>query len=89
MADNPIVQTRAFGDDPNRVASLVRTWIEGCQDAGALACANRGMQATDSEFVLLINPDAEVVVLGADSRSDLEKTHARYFKNLRELAAAS
>ena len=39
LPDNPIVQTRAFGDDPNRVASLVRTWIEGCQGAGALACA--------------------------------------------------
>ena len=39
LAENPIVQTRAFGDDPERVASYVRTWIEGCQDAGALACA--------------------------------------------------
>src|SRR5690242_15185892 len=38
LPDNPIVQTRAFGDDPNRVASMVRTWIEGCQAAGALAC---------------------------------------------------
>ena len=52
-----------------------------------------GHEALDRRFELELeyrnNPDAEVVVLGADSRSDLEKTHARYFKNLRELAAAS
>jgi len=39
LPDNPIVQTRSFGADPDRVASYVRSWIEGCQDAGALACA--------------------------------------------------
>jgi beta-glucosidase-like glycosyl hydrolase len=56
LADNPIVQTRAFGDDPNRVASLVRTWIEGCQDAGALACAKHfpghGRTTVDSHIAL-------------------------------------
>ena len=39
LPENPIVQTRAFGGDPDRVATLVRSWIEGCQGAGALACA--------------------------------------------------
>ena len=29
----------------------------------------------------------EVVVLGADSRADLERTHARYFKTVSELAS--
>jgi beta-glucosidase-like glycosyl hydrolase len=56
LADNPIVQTRAFGEDPNRVASLVRTWIEGCQDAGALACAKHfpghGRTTVDSHIAL-------------------------------------
>lgn len=56
LADNPIVQTRAFGDDPDRVASLVRTWIEGCQDAGALACAKHfpghGRTTVDSHIAL-------------------------------------
>jgi beta-glucosidase-like glycosyl hydrolase len=56
LADNPIVQTRAFGGDPNRVASLVRTWIEGCQDAGALACAKHfpghGRTTVDSHIAL-------------------------------------
>ena len=56
LPENPIVQTRAFGDDPNRVASLVRTWIEGCQDAGALACAKHfpghGRTTVDSHIAL-------------------------------------
>jgi len=56
LPDNPIVQTRAFGDDPNRVASLVRTWIEGCQAAGALACVKHfpghGRTAVDSHIAL-------------------------------------
>jgi beta-glucosidase-like glycosyl hydrolase len=33
LPENPIVQTRAFGHDPQRVATLVRNWIEGCQAA--------------------------------------------------------
>jgi beta-glucosidase-like glycosyl hydrolase len=61
LPDNPIVQTRAFGDDPNRVASLVRTWIEGCQDAGALACAKHfpghGRTTVDSHIALPIVGD--------------------------------
>jgi beta-glucosidase-like glycosyl hydrolase len=56
LPDNPIVQTRAFGDDPNRVASMVRTWIEGCQAAGALACVKHfpghGRTAVDSHIAL-------------------------------------
>ena len=56
LPENPIVQTRAFGDDPNRVATLVRNWIEGCQGAGALACAKHypghGRTAADSHITL-------------------------------------
>lgn len=56
LPENPIVQTRAFGDDPNRVATLVRSWIEGCQGAGALACAKHypghGRTAVDSHVAL-------------------------------------
>ena len=56
LPENPIVQTRAFGDDPNRVATLVRSWIEGCQGAGALACAKHypghGRTAVDSHVTL-------------------------------------
>jgi hypothetical protein len=31
-------------------------------------------------------PEMEVVVLGAESREALERTHARYFKTVQELA---
>ena len=39
LPDNPIIQTRAFAADPALAASHVAAWIEGCQAAGALACA--------------------------------------------------
>ena len=56
LPENPIVQTRAFGDDPNEVATCVRQWIEGCQAAGALACAKHypghGRTAVDSHITL-------------------------------------
>lgn len=35
---NPIVQTRSFGDDPERVGEAVKDWVLACQAAGALAC---------------------------------------------------
>ncbi|HSR41480.1 MAG TPA: glycoside hydrolase family 3 N-terminal domain-containing protein, partial [Longimicrobiales bacterium] len=35
---NPIVGTRAFGEDPDPVARAVAAWIRGCQDGGALPC---------------------------------------------------
>ncbi len=64
--DNPIVQTRAFGDDPQRVASYVRSWIEGCQSAGALACAKHypghGRTAVDSHIDLpVVDASADVL----------------------------
>jgi beta-glucosidase-like glycosyl hydrolase len=56
LPENPIVQTRAFGSDPQRVATLVRSWIEGCQGAGALACAKHfpghGRTTVDSHVTL-------------------------------------
>jgi len=35
------------------------------------------------------DPNVEVVLLGADSRADLRKTHGRYFMTVREAAAAA
>jgi beta-glucosidase-like glycosyl hydrolase len=56
LPENPIVQTRAFGADPNEVATCVRHWIEGCQSAGALACAKHypghGRTTVDSHITL-------------------------------------
>ncbi|MGB7211204.1 MAG: glycoside hydrolase family 3 N-terminal domain-containing protein [Gemmatimonadales bacterium] len=36
---NPIVQTRSFGADPERVAADVERWVEGCTRGGGLTCA--------------------------------------------------
>jgi beta-glucosidase-like glycosyl hydrolase len=58
LPENPIVQTRAFGSDPNSVATCVRQWVEGCQEAGALACAKHypghGRTKVDSHITLPI-----------------------------------
>jgi beta-glucosidase-like glycosyl hydrolase len=37
--ENPIVQTRSFGPDPDWVAAAVRAWIAGGRAAGVLTCA--------------------------------------------------
>lgn len=51
--------------------------------------ADREM-ALDSRFELerkySDRPEIEVVVLGAQSRTDLERTHGRYFKTVAQLA---
>jgi beta-glucosidase len=70
-AGNPIVQTRAFGADPGRVAACVRAWVEGCESAGALACAKHypghGRTTADSHLRL---PEvaASEAALAADER---------------------
>lgn len=37
--ENPIVGTRSFGSDPERVAALVAGWVRGCREGGAMSCA--------------------------------------------------
>lgn len=37
--NNPIIGTRAFGTDPERVARMVAAWVQGCAEGGALSCA--------------------------------------------------
>ncbi|MGH7530540.1 MAG: glycoside hydrolase family 3 N-terminal domain-containing protein [Gemmatimonadales bacterium] len=53
---NPIVQTRAFGSDPARVAAHAAAWVRGCQEHGVLACAKHypghGRTTLDSHEVL-------------------------------------
>ena len=67
--DNPIVQTRAFGDDPEAVAAAVTAWIVGCEAAGAMACAKHfpghGRTRTDSHMGLPV-VDAPAELLEAD-----------------------
>lgn len=37
--ENPIIGTRAFGTEPERVAEQVSAWVRGCAAGGALSCA--------------------------------------------------
>jgi len=37
--DNPIIGTRSFGADPERVGECAAAWIDACQSEGVLACA--------------------------------------------------
>jgi beta-glucosidase-like glycosyl hydrolase len=70
LPENPIVQTRAFGSDPQRVATFVRNWVEGCQSAGALACAKHypghGRTAVDSHVALPVVSERRDVLLDSD-----------------------
>lgn len=74
--ENPIVQTRAFGEAPARTAAAVAAWIVGCEAAGALACAKHfpghGRTRTDSHLQLPV-VSAEAAVLRAE---DLEPFRA-------------
>jgi beta-N-acetylhexosaminidase len=53
---NPVINTRSYGEDPPSVAAFVRAFIEGAQEAGAMACAKHfpghGDTATDSHIGL-------------------------------------
>ncbi len=72
LPTNPIVQTRAFGADPEAVAACVRAWVEGCQSAGALACAKHypghGRTAIDSHVALPVVAEDEATLRAWDER---------------------
>ncbi|HTC25286.1 MAG TPA: glycoside hydrolase family 3 N-terminal domain-containing protein, partial [Gemmatimonadales bacterium] len=72
LPTNPIVQTRAFGADPEAVAACVRAWVEGCQSPGALACAKHypghGRTAIDSHVALPVVAEDEATLRAWDER---------------------
>ena len=49
--NNPIINNRSFGEDPQRVAQLSLAYMQGLQDEGILACAKHfpGHGDTDSD----------------------------------------
>jgi len=53
---NPIINIRSFGEDPVRVAAMVRAYIRGCHDGGMLCTAKHfpghGDTATDSHSTM-------------------------------------
>ncbi|WP_316781052.1 glycoside hydrolase family 3 N-terminal domain-containing protein [Streptomyces sasae] len=60
QAGNPIVRTRAFGDDPERVSRHLRAWIEATEARGIASCAKHfpghGGTLTDSHHELAVDP---------------------------------
>src|SRR6185295_15843192 len=54
--DNPVINTRSYGEDPAMVAEFAAAFIEGAQGAEAMACAKHfpghGDTATDSHIGL-------------------------------------
>lgn len=61
---NPVIGTRAFGDDPDRVAAHARAFAAGLVEAGLATCAKHfpghGATAADSHTALpLIDLDAQ------------------------------
>jgi beta-N-acetylhexosaminidase len=58
--DNPIANTRSFGDDPERVARLAEAVMRGMQEHGLAACAKHfpgdGVDDVDQHTVTSVNP---------------------------------
>ncbi|MGD0783293.1 MAG: glycoside hydrolase family 3 N-terminal domain-containing protein [Candidatus Aminicenantales bacterium] len=54
--DNPIINTRAFGENPERIARLASAFIKGCQDHGMIATAKHfpGHGDTDLDSHILL-----------------------------------
>jgi beta-glucosidase-like glycosyl hydrolase len=82
--ENPIVGTRAIAGDAAIVGRLGAAWIEGCQSAGALACAKHfpghGRTVSDSH--------AELPVVSA-SADLLEREDLRPFREAIDAGVAS
>jgi beta-N-acetylhexosaminidase len=62
--DNPIINTRAFGEDPGQVSQLVKAFIQGVHDGRGMATAKHfpghGDTATDSHLSLSrVNADRQ------------------------------
>ncbi len=64
--ENPIIGTRSFGPDPERVAEMASAWIDACQAEGVLACAKHfpghGRTIVDSHAQLpVVDASAETL----------------------------
>ncbi|MET7399811.1 glycoside hydrolase family 3 protein [Dactylosporangium sp. NPDC005572] len=73
--NNPVIGSRAFGAEPERVARHTAAWITGLQEAGVAACAKHfpghGNTSVDSHL--------DVPIIKA-SRADLEATELVPFR---------
>lgn len=57
---NPVINVRAWGEDPATAGALAAAFVRGCQGAGVLACAKHfpghGDTSTDSHLALPLLP---------------------------------
>lgn len=71
IAENPIVQTRSFGEDPAFVARCVREWVLGCQSVGALTSPKHypghGRTTVDSHAALPVVEATAEELLSVDA----------------------
>ncbi len=67
---NPIIGTRGFGDDPQRVGALGAEWIDACQQESVLACAKHfpghGRTNVDSHLELPVQDESLTELLASD-----------------------
>ncbi|MHC4393772.1 MAG: glycoside hydrolase family 3 N-terminal domain-containing protein, partial [Planctomycetota bacterium] len=78
--ENPIINVRAFGDDPQVVARLSAAWVRGCRRGGALSCAKHYPGHGD----VTVDSHTALPHLGAS----LETLEARELVPFRALSAA-
>jgi beta-N-acetylhexosaminidase len=82
--DNPIINTRAVGEDPELVSRIAAAFARGCQDNGALATAKHfpghGDTAVDSHI--------QLPVIAAD-RDRLEKVELYPYRRLIEAGVSA
>lgn len=73
--DNPIINVRSFGEDPNDVSAYVREFVRGVEENGALATAKHfpghGDVGVDSHIALAVVPG---------DRQELESTELVPFR---------
>ena len=67
---NPIIGTRSFGSDPERVGEYAAAWIDACQAEGVLACAKHfpghGRTTVDSHKALPRVEESEETIRATD-----------------------
>ena len=78
--DNPIINTRSFGEDPERVSEFVAAFVRGVEENGGLATAKHfpghGDTSTDSHLDLP-NGDQRPRASGPRRACALSRGHCR------------
>jgi beta-glucosidase-like glycosyl hydrolase len=68
--NNPIIGTRSFGSDPERVGEYAAAWVDACQAEGVLACAKHfpghGRTTVDSHKELPRVEESRKTILETD-----------------------